>query len=206
MIRRENYVDAGDPGASLISGTTRTDLLPDVGTTGSGRAYAFQFDGAAWQLLETFDEIGGPTALAGFARSIAIGNSQVLVGSPDRALVGGTGVAHPFAVTLSEPSPPANKIVAPAAGDEEFFGWAIDIDGEWAVIGGTGQGPSGDGPPDAGSAYVFRRVGGSWTDPVELVNPNPSNWDSFGRSVAISGDVIVVGAARDAVLRSNIEC
>ena len=56
-----------------------------------------------------------------------------------------------------------------------------------------------DGPEelDQGSAYVFVRSGGVWSQQQKLENPDPSERDSFGESVAISGETVVVGASGD---------
>ncbi|AOP33790.1 hypothetical protein A0128_08005 [Leptospira tipperaryensis] len=51
-----------------------------------------------------------------------------------------------------------------------------------------------DGTINSGAAYVFRRVGTSWVLEAYLKSPNAETGDSFGTSVAISGDTIVIGA------------
>ena len=50
---------------------------------------------------------------------------------------------------------------------------------------------------DQGSAYVFVRSGGVWTQQQKLVAPDGAARDDFGFSVAISGETVVVGASRD---------
>ena len=47
---------------------------------------------------------------------------------------------------------------------------------------------------DAGAAYVFVRNGHRWVQQAYLKASNPGVYDKFGRSVAISGDTILVGA------------
>jgi len=51
--------------------------------------------------------------------------------------------------------------------------------------------------PDAGSAYVFGREGESWNQQAHLKASDGEAGDSFGISVAISGQTIVVGADMD---------
>jgi hypothetical protein len=74
-------------------------------------------------------------------------------------------------------------LVAPVdiASGRASFGRAIDVAGDTAVI----------GMPDADTAFVFTRAGGTW----EL----QARWDGhsysgFGGSVAIDGDTVIVGA------------
>ncbi|HTF87263.1 MAG TPA: FG-GAP repeat protein [Planctomycetota bacterium] len=70
----------------------------------------------------------------------------------------------------------------------EHFGSAVDMDGDYAVVGAY-QGGSGA----LGQAYVYVRSGTTWSLQATLSGTglNPA---LFGESVAISGDTIVVGA------------
>lgn len=69
------------------------------------------------------------------------------------------------------------------------FGWSVDIDKDTIVIGAKGENSG------QGSAYVFVRNGNSWTQQARLQANNPANSDVFGRSVAIDGDTVAVGAS-----------
>jgi hypothetical protein len=48
-----------------------------------------------------------------------------------------------------------------------------------------------------GSAYLFTRSGGAWTAYSKLTAADGAQDDRFGISVALNGDVVAVGAARD---------
>lgn len=50
---------------------------------------------------------------------------------------------------------------------------------------------------DSGAAYVFSRNGNTWTQHAKLTALNGSAGDFFGQSVAISGNVALVGAPLD---------
>ncbi len=52
----------------------------------------------------------------------------------------------------------------------------------------------------AGFAYVFARAGTTWSQQQKLVAPDGAPTDSFGWSVAVSGDTFVVGSAYDDTL------
>ncbi|HBR52231.1 MAG TPA: hypothetical protein DEA71_19415 [Nitrospira sp.] len=83
------------------------------------------------------------------------------------------------------------------------FGSAIAIDGDTLVVGAqekdsgssriTGNQSNNSGN-DIGTVYVFVRSGGIWTQQAYLKASNPDDLDTFGTSVAISGNTIVVGA------------
>jgi hypothetical protein len=70
-----------------------------------------------------------------------------------------------------------------------YVGASADVDGDTAVLGSTPYGL-------LGSAYVFERGAGVWTEVAEL--GYPASWpdDGFGYAVAIHGDTVVVGAPR----------
>ncbi|MCA9186787.1 MAG: hypothetical protein R3E01_21215 [Pirellulaceae bacterium] len=73
----------------------------------------------------------------------------------------------------------------------DWFGRAVDIDGNYAVVSAM---LDDDTASTSGSAYVFERNGENWTQIAKLVASDPQATDQFGYSVAISGDTIVVGA------------
>ena len=50
----------------------------------------------------------------------------------------------------------------------------------------------------SGAAYVFVRSGTAWSQQAYLKASNTETFDSFGTSVAVSGDTVVVGAIGEA--------
>lgn len=87
----------------------------------------------------------------------------------------------------------------------DAFGASVAISGDTIIVGanledGPSSGVNGDqsnGLPmstNTGAAYVFVRSGTTWTQEAYLKASNPDNTDLFGSSVAVSGDVAVVGA------------
>jgi hypothetical protein len=75
------------------------------------------------------------------------------------------------------------------------FGDAVDLSGDFAIIGA----PTGSGAAShSGSAYVFQQSApGVWFQAAKLTAPMPFDYDSFGTSVAMDGNTIVIGAAGD---------
>jgi len=70
------------------------------------------------------------------------------------------------------------------------FGWSVSVSGDLAVIGSS---TDDDNETSSGSAYVFRRTGGTWVQEQKLHAFDPVSRDEFGYSVAISGEVAIVG-------------
>ena len=71
----------------------------------------------------------------------------------------------------------------------------MGISGDAVVVGAPSEeGSRGTG---SGAAYVFARNGTSWTQQAELLPDDGAALDNFGRSVAVSGGTVVIGAAFD---------
>jgi hypothetical protein len=84
------------------------------------------------------------------------------------------------------------KLTQPIPG----FGADVDIDGDTAAIAGSGSVFS-DFPD--GTVYVYRKEGTTWTLEQSLTahDDEPQAQDSFGFSLALSGNTLVVGAMGD---------
>ncbi|MFQ5495633.1 MAG: FG-GAP repeat protein, partial [Phycisphaerae bacterium] len=86
------------------------------------------------------------------------------------------------------------KLTASDATALAEFGFAVSISGDVIVVtadrggGGTFRG---------GAAYVFRRAGGTWIQEAKLVASDATPNGSFGSSVSVVDDVVVVGASDD---------
>jgi len=89
-----------------------------------------------------------------------------------------------------------DRIFASDAAQSDGYGYAVDVDGERAVIGSRLDDDDGSG---SGAAYVYLRnpQTGLWEEETKLVMASAAAGDNFGSSVAIDGDVIVVGAPLD---------
>jgi hypothetical protein len=126
-----------------------------------------------------------------FGWSVAVDGDTAVVGAyQDDDNGASSGSAYVFTRSGSTWSQQA-KLVASDGANNDFFGQAVAISGDTAVIGAYGD----DGYQ--GSAYVFTRSGSTWTEQVKLTATVRAADDSFGRSVAISGDTVVIGAPQD---------
>jgi len=72
---------------------------------------------------------------------------------------------------------------------DDKFGFAVAISGDYAIVGASGED---NGSNHTGIAYIFNVTTGSLLH--TLSQPSPSIGDSFGYSVAISGNYAIVGA------------
>lgn len=126
-----------------------------------------------------------------FGESVCISGDYAIVGSEkdvrDEKIL---GAAYIFKHQGDSWVQQAKLIASDAAADDNF-GCSVAIDGDYAVVGAD---EDDDGYDAAGSAYVFKRVGDTWSQVAKLHAFDPNTRDHFGTSVAISGTKIVVGA------------
>ena len=89
------------------------------------------------------------------------------------------------------------KLTPSSASTCNRFGYAVAVDGAVVVV-GADRDDIPQGTSEAGSAFVYRFDGAQWNEEQKLVSSNIAVDDRFGFSVAVSGDLIAVGAPRHA--------
>ena len=75
-----------------------------------------------------------------------------------------------------------------------MMGVSVDVSGDRVVAGAWFEDSLGT---DSGAAYVFVHADGAWTQEAKLKAADPEANDTFGRTVAIDGPTIVIGAPLD---------
>ncbi len=180
----------GISGETVVVGASQDD-----GTAGGaqGSAYVFVRSGGVWtqqQKLEASD--AGAVDFFGF--SVAVSGETVVIGAPrdDGTAGSDQGSAYVF-VRSAGVWTQQQKLEASDTGDQ--FGWSVAISGETLVIGALFD--DGTAGSDQGSAYVFVRSGGVWTQQQKLLASDAAALDNLGSSVGISGETVVVGASQD---------
>ncbi|MGH9753669.1 MAG: putative Ig domain-containing protein [Blastocatellia bacterium] len=118
----------------------------------------------------------------------------------ERGLYASLGEAVKAARYNAQPLPPdvvpllagSLRLEAGDGAAEDYFGAAVAISGNTAIVGAPRNDINGDA--DQGAAYIFVRSGRSWTQEDKLKAPTGAAGDFFGGSVVISGDTAIVGA------------
>ena len=153
---------------------------------------ALEFKDEAGQRLLRYDHLvvrdgGGRELEARMAVRMEGGEGEVWLEVDDRDAV--------WPVTIDPTFTQQQKLEASDAAAHDYFGFSVAISGETVVVGA----PDGDGAAgiNQGSAYVFVRSGGVWSQQQKLLASDAAARDFFGDSVAISGETIVVGAPFD---------
>ncbi len=173
-------------GGRVIVGSPRDD---DNGPF-SGAAYIFRSDGSSW-LPEA--KLLAPDGTAGdlFGLKVAISGKVAVCGADtDDALGIDSGSVYVFRRHGSHWLPEAH-LVAPDGTGGDRFGVSVAVDRGVIIVGAFGDDELGS---SAGAAYIFRFHGTGWTPEAKLLASDGSPGSLFGRSVAISGRTVVVGA------------
>jgi hypothetical protein len=165
-------------GDTAVVGAAAGDSTP-------GAAYAYVRADEVWTQEQKFvaeDAANGDA----FGLAVALSGDTAVVGAFRKAA--DRGAAYVFTRTAGVWTQ-QQKLTAPDSAEADFFGVSTAVDGDTAVVGAFGKEIA------QGAAYVYVRDGaGVWTMQQKLVAADAADGDSFGDSVAIAGDTIVVGA------------
>ena len=181
--------------AVSVDGNTAVIGAPDE--RGIGAAYVFANRAGRWIEQATLVAPAGSEATK-FGYDVAISGDTIVVGAPDAeqtAPLAGPGAAHVFIRTGGGWSHEAMLSPSDSKADDAF-GFGVAISGDTVVVGAN----AGTVLPsvDPGAAYVFTRVGNTWSEQAKLTASGGAPDDNFGYSVALSGDTAVVGMPGDA--------
>ncbi len=181
----------------IIGSESQTDANEQNPIQGAGAAYIFAKDQGGpgnWGLIK---KVTSPNRQFReyFGSSVAIEGDFAVAGAyyESRAYMleknaGGTNNWGNVATLL------------PQGGNNfDSFGANVAISGEYVIVSAWSDDNSGTGPAidHSGSAYIFKRsMGGTnnWGLVKKFTAPVKSEYASFGSSIAIDGDYVVVGA------------
>ena len=136
----------------------------------------------------------GSSAMYGF--SIARSGPMLAVGSPGFPAAGpGAGAVFIFTRVGAEWMS-TSILFADGVQPGDNTGSSLAMDGDTLVV---GLRKADDLGTDSGSVHVFEFSGFGWVDVATLTDPTGGEFNEFGASVAIDGDVIVVGSPFDIV-------
>jgi len=191
----------------------------DNTATWSGATYVFVRDaGGVWS-QHAYLKASNTYLYDYFGRSVAVSGDTIVVGATgessnatgvngDQSARGANeaGAAYVFVRSGTTWSQQAYLKASNTGADDEF-GISVALSGDTAVIGAWGERSSATGVDgdqtnnsavNSGATYVFvRGGGGDWSQQAYLKASNTDAYDYFGKSVAVSGNWIVVGAPEE---------
>ncbi|HJR06826.1 MAG TPA: hypothetical protein VJ842_06185 [Pyrinomonadaceae bacterium] len=198
-LQASNAIANGDFGRTVeISGDTAFVSASDDSSTSAlaaGSVYVFNRSANVWsqqQQLRASDAADGDV----FGNSIAVSGETLVVGARFDDNSGGlnAGSAYIFNRSAGVWSQ-QQRLQASDAASNDVFGISVAISGDTVVIGAYFDDNSGGN--EAGSAYIFTRVAGVWSQQQRLQASDAATNDLFGISVAISGGKIAIGSIND---------
>ena len=164
-----------------------------IGAYGTGSAYVFTRNAGVWTeqaKLTASDRASGDT----FGINVAVDGDTALIGAPrddDNGLYSGS--AYVFTRNAGVWTEQA-KLTASDGASGDAFGVSVAVDGDTVLIGSWGDDDNGE---FSGSAYVFTRNAGVWTEQAKLTASDGASVDDFGVSVAVDGNTALIGANED---------
>jgi len=174
-------------GSFAIVGASRQDS----GGPDAGAAYMFQRQGSGWKEVQKL-EASDAQANDQFGSSVSLDGNFAIVGAHmNRSGSYYTGAAYLFQRQGSGWKE-VQKVEASDAQPNDYFGWSVAVDGQFAIVGAPYED---SGASNAGAAYLFQRQGdGSWKEVQKLQASDAYANDQFGYSVSLDGHLAIVGA------------
>jgi hypothetical protein len=170
------------------------DACPADPTCNSGSAYVFAFDGTAW-IQQAKLTPSDTTQRDEFGFAVSLYGDTAVIGNHDGASAGTTGgTVYVFVRTGSSWNEQA-VLHASNASLGDTFGFAVAVHGDTLVAGAPWDSLSTG--VFAGSAHVFTRSGTVWSEQAVLTAFDNKSGDHFGSSVALMGDMLVIGSPDD---------
>ena len=159
----------------------------------NGAVYVFTRTNNVWSFKQTLTP-NDSKANQFFGEEVAIDGTTAVISAGGETINGKTfqGAAYTFTFANNTWSQ-SQKLIAPDGETSDQFGSGVAINGNVIVVGAEGD--DFGATLNKGSAYFFERPNGgqfSFVSKITSVNGNPDS--RFGRSVAVSGTVIAVGA------------
>ena len=169
----------------------------------SGKAYIYNVTTGALVHTLTNPNAYNTPANDQFGNSVAMSGNYAIVGAPfeDDPSRNDSGKAYIFNVTTGALLFTLNNPNAFGQADGDNFGHSVAVSGNYAIVGAIGEDDAalgGGNGSNSGKAYIFDVTTGALVHTLD--NPNAhatTSADSFGKSVAISGNYAAVGVPNE---------
>ena len=182
----------------LIVGSERKDI---EGKDKAGAAYIFKNTEGSWLEIQKLTA-PDPESNNQFGGTVSISGDDAFVGSYSDyedinknnflSAAGAVYIYHNNGVIWEL----TQKITHSDRKENDFFGCSVDIFNEYAVIGAIYQDFDefgNDSLHSAGAAYIFKNIGGTWSEIQKIVASDRKENDNFGSKLAIYDNNILVG-------------
>jgi len=200
--------DGEDSNATGVNGNQLDNSAP-----WSGAAYVFVRSDGIWS-QQAYLKASNTDSDDAFGQSVALDGDTLVVGANEASNATGvdgneldnsassSGAAYVFVRSDGIWSQQA-YLKASNTDASDYFGWSVALDGDTVVVGADSESSNATGvngnqldnsASSSGAAYVFVRSDGIWSQQAYLKASNTDSDDTFGTSVALDGDTLMVGA------------
>lgn len=194
ILMPENAMDENEFGAAVaIDGEFALVGAPyHDNMNGSVYVYQLSSDGSNWKF---YHRIAG-WRRGFFGGSMALNNDIAIIGAVERDLRRGRAYIYKIA---SKPAVRLAELIPSDGRQNDRFGDAVDIYGDFAIVGSPFH--DSDGLENMGAAYIYRKTNIGWVQDQKVIPSDGygTTGDNFGSSVSIHGDLAAVGAPADSV-------
>ena len=201
---------AGDRfgGSVSLSGARALIGAPNTTNTGtSGSAYIFETDSNGdWrQIAKLTADDADSSDINSFGFSICLDGDRALIGArTGNGKFSGQGAAYIFERDSSGKWNQIKKLTADDGVNNDNFGASVALSEGLALIGAP---TDDDEAAESGSVYIFGPDSdGPWSQIKKLTADDPDEnvfFNTFGSSVSISGDRVLIGAEEDSHIDGN---
>ncbi len=157
----------------------------------SGSAYIFYNNSGTWEQYQKITASDGQTNDF-FAITVTISGNYAFATS----LLGSSYAGKVYVFFNDEGTWTETAILTASDGESyDFFGIAMNLADDYAIIGAYGDDDNGS---QSGSAYIFHNDEGTWIETAKLTASDGNENDFFGKSVSICDDYAIIGADESA--------
>ncbi len=175
---------------------TTVQCPPGCNNDGAGAVYIYKFNGEEWIETQKLVAPDSRDVFDWFGADVAIDGDRIIMGAEaDSDLAPSAGSAYIFKFDgdtdqwLFE-----QKINAADASFGAFYGFVVDIRGEFAIVGAAQDDAISS---NQGAAYVYRFDGDSWVQLSKLTASDGLPFDQLGTAVGLGDNFAVVTAIFD---------
>ena len=180
---------------TLVVGANIDSIGSSASQLNTGSTYVFTRTSGTWSQQQRVQAADAETGDQ-FGASVSVSGEQLIVGAPKDNNAFGTqaGGAYIYTRTAGVWSQ-QTKLLPQTADASDEFGTSVSMSGTSVVVGQPFN--NGVAGSNSGRASVFLQASGVWSLQANLIAADAAPDDFFGHAVAISGDLVVVGAYVD---------
>ena len=189
-------------GDTAVVGAYKDTVMTGVGPREKGSVVVFTREAGVWSHDQKVFSAGSAQFID-YGQSVALDDGVLAVGAPGDTppfLPGQnirvTGTVYRYDATVADIQSTQVRVYPSdkgAVGGPAEFGYALALEGDVLAIGAYADGGNGT---ESGSLYLFDLQDNLLNESLKLTAFDASEYDVFGFTVAVSGDLIAAGADR----------